>query len=222
MVNRKLIITAIEVTILVAVGLLIGRLCTSPKPDSAQSDLLQAKLDSMKTEYAIIEGDNSRLHDSIRLYGELVDKKTAEIAEVDSIYRAKQQEYRVEIAKIRAATDAQIDSLLNKRYADVDEDQRSRAIMTDLAEGDSCCALLPKALEKISLQESKIAMLESVSFSKDTLIKNLKRQVAIRNEENLILQAQYADLVKHDRKMKRQRNGLGVVAFLALISGVVF
>ncbi len=53
--NYKQIIIAV---VLLIAGLAVGRMCMTPKSDNAQTDLLQARIDSIEVEFSAIETDN--------------------------------------------------------------------------------------------------------------------------------------------------------------------
>ncbi len=218
-INYKQIIIAV---VLLIAGLAVGRMCMTPKSDNAQTDLLQARIDSIEVEFSAIETDNERLSKNERAYQSLVDRKNKEIAENDSVYAEKGKWFGRELYRLRFITPEEGTSLLNERYIHVPETLREREILIDLVEGDSSASLLVVALENIKFKDTKIAMMGSLLSNKDSINNNLRRQVIIIREELDIKNAQFADLLKQNKKMKRQRNGLGILAFLALAAGVVF
>lgn len=208
--------------IAIVAGLFIGRMCIGPKGDSAQKGVLQRRLDSLDKEFAVIDLNIERLESNERVHKELLGKKNREIASNDSTYREKEKWFSRELTKLRSIPSEQVATLLDNRYENINEQDRDREILIDLVEGDSSAALLVIALDNIKLKDSNLAIMDLRINQKDSIITDLKRQIAIRNEETEIINARYDDLLKHDKKMKRQRNGLGVLAFISLLAAAIF
>ena len=212
----------ILVVVFIIIGLIIGRMCSNRKPDSAQTDLLQQKVDNLHAEYNLLALENANIEKRQLAYKDSLSIKSRQIDFDDSIYRVKERWFSREINRISMLPPVTVTLLLDNRYAGIPTEEIDRHILTDLMTGDACDSLLTDALKRIEFRDSKIAMMENATIDNDVLIKNLKRQVAARNEELKIKNAQLADMEKEAKRYRRQRNVITGFGLVALILGVVF